>query len=128
MAKKKAIQQKIDPKSLGIPNICFSLTDEKDKREKKFVKQRQTVGFDDSETWNLDMTIAGFVLPRLKRFKEVCAVHPGELTEEEWDGILDEMIAGFELISKTVNHSKEEDKQANKAIKLFSKYFFALWW
>ena len=54
-----------DPKYLGIPNICFSLTDKDDKREEKFIKQRLQRGFDDTETWSLRDTIADFVVPRL---------------------------------------------------------------
>jgi hypothetical protein len=40
----------VDVKYLGIPNICFSLTDKNDKREKKLSKQRMVRGFDDSPT------------------------------------------------------------------------------
>lgn len=41
------------------------------KRYWKFLWQRWIRGFDDSETWSLDSTIVEFILPRLKRFKEV---------------------------------------------------------
>jgi len=64
------MKNKKDPKYLGIPNICFSLTDKNDVREKKFKKQRLKRGFDDSETWSLRDTIAKFIIPRLKRFKK----------------------------------------------------------
>lgn len=37
----------------------------------KHFKQRWTRGFDDSELWSLDWTIAKFVLPRLKAFREM---------------------------------------------------------
>jgi len=57
----------VDVKYLGIPNICFSLTDKDDKREIDFIKQRIERGFDDSETWSLRDSMALFILPRLKR-------------------------------------------------------------
>lgn len=60
--------KKPDIKYLGIPNVCFSLTDKDDDREKKFAKQRKERGFDNSELWNLDFTIAKFIVPRLKVF------------------------------------------------------------
>ena len=63
-----------DLKELGIPNVCFSLADEiteNDELKEKYKQQRIERGFDDSELWNLDYTIASFVLPRLKRLKEL---------------------------------------------------------
>lgn len=41
------------------------------KRFWKFLRQRITRGWDDSETWSLDSKITEFILPRLKRFKEI---------------------------------------------------------
>lgn len=61
----------IDIKHLNIPNVCFSLTDKDDKREEKFKQQRIDQGFDDSETWSLDHTIASFIIPRLERYQEL---------------------------------------------------------
>jgi hypothetical protein len=59
MEKKKAVK-KADPKYIGVPNVCFSLVDKDGQREKAYVKQRLTVGFDDSETWSLDTVMARF--------------------------------------------------------------------
>lgn len=57
------------------------------KRSIKHWFQRRIRGFDDSETWSLDLKISQFVLPRLKRFKKLSITHPMGLTEEEWDDI-----------------------------------------
>ena len=61
----------IDHKYIGVPNICFSLTEKDDDREKEFSKQRFEFGFDDSETWSLRDTIANFIIPRLERYEEI---------------------------------------------------------
>ena len=78
----------------------------------KFAWQRKTRGFDDSETWNLDNTIANFVLPRLKRYKELnngCPILDGfdesldennDKMHEEWNRIIDRIIFSLERISK----------------------------
>lgn len=53
------------------------------------------------ETWALDCTIAKFVLPRLKKFKDVSLTYPGideADTPEKWDAILDKMILAFEYV------------------------------
>jgi hypothetical protein len=61
-------------------------------RDLKFLKQRIIRGWDDSETWSLDFTVAKFMLPRLIRFKELKCGYPCNLTKEEWDKILDEIL------------------------------------
>ena len=99
-------------------------------RSVRFWWQRRTRGFDDSATWSLDSTVSEFVLPRLRRFKAVNIAHPGSLTPEEWDQMLDKMIAAFEF------GASEERWAANQAaydahqegLDLFARYFWDLWW
>ena len=43
----------------------------KDKRNKKWKKERKKYGFDSRETWNLDSTMAELLYERLKMFNEV---------------------------------------------------------
>lgn len=53
------------------------------------------------ETWNLDVTFAKYIIPRLKKYKEVSITYPGlgEMdTPEKWDEALDKMIQAFEYI------------------------------
>lgn len=52
----------------GIKNVNFSLIDNTDDRWEDYKKQRLERGFDNSELWSLDSTIAEFVYPRLKAF------------------------------------------------------------
>lgn len=94
-----------------------------DKRIPKFIKQHQEQGWDDTYTWNLDSAIIKFTLPKLKRFKEVSRCHPGSITEEQWDTILEKMIIGFELFLDGKNGPEVEE-----AFELFFDYFFDLWW
>lgn len=53
----------------NIPNVCFSLIKQDDKRWDKYEQQRIERGFDDSETWSLRDTIAKFIIPRLERYQ-----------------------------------------------------------
>ncbi|MFW6046541.1 MAG: hypothetical protein ACOCP4_01980 [Candidatus Woesearchaeota archaeon] len=53
------------------------------KRSVKHFFQKLKYGYSDRETWSLDMTIAKFVLPRLKRYKEIDPGNPHGLTERE---------------------------------------------
>jgi len=124
-------KDKVDPKYMGIPNINFSLVKSTDEREPDFVEQRKKRGFDDSETWSLRDTIADFVLPRLKLFKEITNGYPGDLDKDNWNKILDKMIRTFEIVQedgKNGVYDKKVWKEYNIGIRLFCKYFLKLWW
>ena len=119
-------------------NICFSCANEvsDEKRQKKYKEQRMTRGFDDTETWNLDITFCLFIVPRLKVFKELNDGYPARFSsKEEWDKILDDMIEGFELNSNKFNWETSDSNEENgnrakvkKAIRLFQENFYDLWW
>jgi hypothetical protein len=61
--------------------------------------QKLRYGVSDSECWNLSNTITSFVLPRLKHFKKTQRyAHPADLTPEQWEEIIDELIWTFEFM------------------------------
>ena len=98
----------------GIPNVNFSVLDnvEKKKRLAKYKQQRIERGFDDTECWNLDLTFAGFILPRLIQFKKDVMGYPEELeTFENWIAVIDKMIYAFDHIYNREAYSEELDKQ-----------------
>lgn len=112
----------------------------------KFLRQRLTRGWDDSDLWNLDYVIIKFIYPRLKAYRELppagTPMHPTEiqtkgvekgmsrpLTVEEWDNILKDILLGFELILEEEGYPVDKDKnvQVDKSMSLFHEWFFALW-
>lgn len=109
---------------------CSHKIPKTDKRQASWTKQRKERGFDDTETWNLDYVAAAFILPRLKRFREVNIGFPGELTFKEFCAIIDEMIAAFEIIVRAdeITWTKKTSQQVNRGLKHFAKYFRDLWW
>lgn len=114
----------------GIPNVCFSLVDPEDDRWEEYTKQRLERGFDTSETWNLDATIARFVYPRLKVFIEDVnriGTYPANMTFSEWVNILEDMLKGFELLMSDEIKTDDEEKVIEKSLDLFRKHFFSLW-
>lgn len=109
--------------------------------EQEYLLQRLQRGFDDTETWNLNSVIARFVLPRLKRFKEVNSGYPMNMTYEEWNEIIDKMIWSFEHYdydSETfdgvdywhLTEAQKEDiqKRHQEGLNLFGEYMGGLWW
>lgn len=128
--RKKIPSKGIDPKYLGIPNINFSLTDKDDKREPQFAYERKTKGYDRSELWSLDSTIAKFIAPRLRDFADDHCGYPACFKDEkEWDKILGKMATAFELLSsdKFIFLTKEQNNQVEEGLDLFRKWFRNLW-
>lgn len=119
----------VDIKTINIPNVCFSLTEEDDKREKEFSKQRMERGFDDSETWALDYTIAQFILPRLKRYDEIAedAIIRSDKVKQQTKNV----IAALELVIRDgegENLSGREEKEVEEGMRDFVEIFRELWW
>ena len=114
----------------GIPNVNFSLVGKDDRRWNEFKAQRLERGFDDSETWSLDSTIARFILPRLMRFREVNMGYPSSISEQEWNDILDRMILAFSLLAGDAAFltGKEDQKKIDEGLDLFAKWYTSLWW
>lgn len=96
-------------------------------RSLRFWWQRRTRGWDDSETWSLDSTIAEFTLPRLRRFREITIAHPSELTPEQWNHVLDELIWLMEITADG-DLVGVDDARRREACRLLGEYFHALWW
>ena len=101
---------------------------ENDDRAKKYLKQYKKRGFDDSETWALYFGIAKYILPRLKRFREIPLGYPMGLSEMEWDEILADMITAFEIIVEDdFEKEVENEPKVKKGLDLFAKWFRNLW-
>ena len=96
--------------------------------------QRIKYGCTDRETWNIDLELANFLLPRLKRYKQISMGYPSKYTEKAWNEILDTMIEGFELVKKhnTVDNmfilGHKNKRKIEKAYELISIHFKNLWW
>lgn len=102
------------------------------KRLKRHLKQFEEQGWTDADTWSLDHSFAKYIAPRLKKFRELNNGYPGNLTEEKWNKILDEMIEGFEFAADENKYwdvdNDENFKKLEKALDHFKTYFRALWW
>ena len=98
-------------------------------RKKQLKKLNKYVPHKD--TYNLDMTIAQFIVPRLELFKKVSDCYPHQFDSmEEWHEILEKMIAAFKVIGyKTgIQRSEEEKLIINEGLDLFRKHYNDLWW
>ena len=109
-------------------------------RGMRFLWQKITRGFSDSDTWALDYTIAKFVLPRLKCLRKMGFGHPACYEHKQWWGMVDRMIWSMEQIAKGDGGSfihqdglTDEEVTAyynrlQEGLTLFGRNFRGLWW
>jgi hypothetical protein len=104
------------------------------KKLELYNKQREENGFDDTETWHLDTTFALFLLPRLKRFTQVCNSFPNGETPESYRQKLSFIIKSFEEYylnendESTLEIEKERLQNAKNAVNILAELWFHLWW
>lgn len=70
------------------------------RKRKKWLKKHGKY-IPNSELWNLNSTIAEYILPRLKKFRKYnqgCPVIDGINSFKEWQDTLDKMIIAFEYL------------------------------
>jgi hypothetical protein len=127
-------------KQEAINNINFSVADEvyeKDLETREMYKQQRFEnGFDDTETWHMDRTIALFIIPRLRKFIEVNNGIPTGETIESYDEKLRFIISAFENYYATNKYYESVDDNERKqltddvklAVEYLSKLWFELWW
>lgn len=144
--KSKSIQNKSKDfstlyiKQEAINNINFSVADEiyeKDLETREMYKQQRFEnGFDDTETWHMDRTIALFIIPRLKKFIEINNGIPIGETVESYNEKLRFIISAFENYYATNKYYESVDDNERKqltedvklAVEYLSKLWFELWW
>ena len=107
--------------------------DEPEKLE-RYKKQRDERGFDDTETWHLDKTLALFLIPRLERFIQVNNGFPGGETEESFNEKLNFILKSFEQyyyienVEVSLELEKERVSNLKKAAAILGEIWFDLWW
>jgi hypothetical protein len=99
-----------------------------------FKKQREENGFDDTETWHLDKTLALFLIPRLERFIQVNNGFPNGETEESFNEKLNFILKSFQQYyydkNEEVSLELEKERVSNlkKAAAILGEIWFDLWW
>lgn len=107
-------------------------------RYAEYKSQRLERGFDDSETWSLYTSISKFLVPRLKRFKELTTAVPVDIDEIHgvekglvvWKDIIETMIQAFEIMAADDDFMPDDAKMCifDEGLENFKTYFSDLWW
>lgn len=106
---------------------------------KRIKKKKRLAKITAEECWDLNVTLAKYILPRLQKYKEINQYgYPiGLESLEEWHEIIDKMIYAFDLVvNDNCNSLKSENcievitKQKElqeEGLRLFAEYFNSLW-
>lgn len=78
--------------------------------------------------WDLYLSIARFVLPRLRYFREHNRRFPERVASDEWNRKLDSMIRAFEIILADGVETQEQQQTVEKGLKEFARFFRELWY
>lgn len=102
----------------------------------KYIKRKireYKQGFPESDLWNLDVEFAKYLLPRLKRFKEVqleleSIPNVPEIENlEDWIDALNKMIESFEIIVSEDYYTVSDYEKIKEGLQVFAKYYNFLW-
>lgn len=124
--KKQQKVEKFDPKDCNVPNINFSLIGDNDDRYEDFKKQRIERGFDESETWSLDYTIARFIAPRLRAFLDIYKAVI--VDDRNMVPVIERALKAFERLAQDTVVFGDEGEEIDEALVEFAKIFRGLWW
>lgn len=107
--------------------------DGSEERNLKLFKERVKNGFDASDLYSMDYTIAKTLLPKMiEKFRDTTHSYPSNISHEEWKEILTKLIWFFnEILNNYSTDNSENDSEYNKHLnectELFIKYFTSLW-
>jgi hypothetical protein len=92
--------------------------------------QRRLRGWDDRDTWSLDVAIARFTLPRLKAMRDGVIGFPAHLADMgAWQRILDDIIYAMEVCADDERwyEAETDHRRVSRGLRLFGRHFRSLW-
>ena len=103
--------------------------------------QRATKGYCDWDLWDLDIFYRQLFINSLQDFKERTIGHPANMTEEEWNNYLTEMIEHFkksetwlekddeinDSVDDIIEAQKEKDEHLKQGLEMLYNHFGSLW-
>lgn len=111
----------------------FIMMDKGDGRAEEYDRIREKTGVSPDETWSLDVSLAHFMAPRLKAFRQYANGYPAAHFKDmkAWLRAVRKMERAFRLIiqegdGKVLDEKRR--KQEERGLDLFGKYLCSLWW
>lgn len=107
------------------------LTKVSDKKNRaKWIEQRATKGVCDADVWNLDTYFLNVIINGLTAYQQEKNGCPTYMTQEQWDGFLENLVARFKRalrLKEDFDTLDEAQDAADSAFKYLSAHLFELW-
>lgn len=97
----------------------------------KYFFQRLFRGWDDRETWNLDLAFYKWLLSRLTKFRQISTTCPINKTRQEWYKEIDLILTKLRILIKEDIYFSENtiaDELKYQILEWFNKNIKNLWW
>lgn len=102
-------------------------------KEIKYFIQRGRRGWADKDVWDVDYYLSKIIPPMITYLREVTHGHPADLSEKEWDEILEKIEQGFIASQRmqsseySIEEYEADEKIFNEGMELLAKWYFGLW-
>lgn len=100
-------------------------------REAKYFIQRGYRGYSDRDVWSIDWFLTTIMPPILRRLKKTTHGYPTpNMGMKRWQKKLEKMAQTFEVARRIQEYDKDSlklQKEFNRGMQDFVKYFFNLW-
>lgn len=69
--------------------------------------QKLTRGWTDEETWDFEDSFLRWILPRMKRYRDIAIAFPAQFDPNKWLALIDEFIEETEEILGAFDHERD---------------------
>jgi hypothetical protein len=127
----------LDDLGLKIHEYGTNFISDEDARNIKWKQEQKEYGFDNRETWNLNISFIEWIYTRLKMYKEVCNIDlkfykfnykEEELTQGEIIDKILELCAKILTSERNVEDEKMIDEKTREICDLWKEILPYMWW
>lgn len=96
----------------------------------KMRRQRARRGWSEQDVWGLDWHLTQVIIGSVSHMREISHGHPTEITMEEWDQILKEIVDGMEAALVALDKydfDVDGKEKFDLAFTHLHKWWFSLW-
>lgn len=95
--------------------------------EQEAIKQRARLGVSARDSYDLFTYIAAVIQNGVQMLKDRGESYPANMSAEEWDNILDQILVGMEQIAKQEQMEPYDHDKFRTGMDLLRDHFTALW-
>jgi hypothetical protein len=91
---------------------------------RKNCTRKISIRIDESDTYNVDVTLSHIIWRLLSRYKKVTLSGWDDMSNNKWKKILKKIINAF----KDISEGNYADESTKEGLNLFAIHYFRFWW